>query len=99
MFVLLKSVFPRFLNKIDQKNKVYNLNALDVFKDIVKKELGDEIVDFIEPVKNQNNNLFIKCVNSGAASEIRFKKTRLLDETNRRLKYLNKREIGDIIFI
>ncbi|OWK27467.1 MAG: hypothetical protein US76_04565 [Parcubacteria group bacterium GW2011_GWA2_38_13b] len=99
MFISLKSVFPRFLNKIDQKNKVYNLNALDVFKDVVKKEFGEEIVDFIKPVKSQNSNLFIKCANSGAASEIRFKKINIINKINHRLKYLNKGEIRDIVFI
>ena len=99
MFILLKSVFPRFLNKIDQKNKVYDLNALDVFGDVLKKEFGVEVADFIKPVKSQNNNLFIKCVNSGVASEIRFKKISILNEINRRLKYLNKGEIRDIVFI
>lgn len=99
MFILLKSVFPRFLNKIDQKNKVYDLNALDVFRDVLKKEFSEEIADFIKPVKNQNNNLFIKCANSGAAAEIRFKKISILNEVNHRLKYLNKGEIKNIIFI
>ena len=99
MFISLKSVFPRFLNKIDQKNKVYYLNALDVFKDVLKKEFSEEIADFTKPIKNQNNNLFIKCVNSGAASEIRFKKINIINKINHRLKYLNKGEIKDIIFI
>ncbi len=99
MFISLKSVFPRFLNKIDQKNKVYSLSALDIFKDVLKKEFGEEIANLIKPVKNQNNNLFIKCVNSGVASEVRFKKINILNEVNNRLKYLNKGDVRDVIFI
>ncbi|MEK7627012.1 MAG: DUF721 domain-containing protein [Patescibacteria group bacterium] len=99
MFISLKSVFPRFLNKIDQKNKVYSLSALDIFKDVLKKEFGEEIANLIKPVKNQNNNLFINCVNSGVASEVRFKKINILNEVNNRLKYLNKGDVRDVIFI
>lgn len=99
MFVLLKSVFPRFLNKIDQKNTVYNLNALDIFSEIVKKEFDKNIIKYIKPVKNQNNNLFIKCVNSSIASEIRFKKIDILNKINYRLKYLKRGEVVDIVFV
>lgn len=99
MFISIKSIFPRILSRVDSKNKLYSFNVINVFQETLKEYYSDDLLDFVEPQKYQNSNLFLRCKNSGVASEIQLRRTEILNKINKRLGCLKRERVDNLIFI
>lgn len=72
---------------------------IDVFREVLREYYSDDLLDFVEPQKYQNSNLFLRCKNSGVASEIQLRKVEILNKINKRLNYFKKERINNLVFM
>lgn len=72
---------------------------IDVFREVLREYYSDDLLDFVEPRKYQNSNLFLRCKNSGVASEIQLRKVEILNKINKRLNYFKKEMVNNLVFM
>jgi hypothetical protein len=93
MFIKLKEILDKTVNKKGYSKEFQALQVVEEFKKNCNELLGPDSLENLQPRSYKGKTLFIDAANAAWAQHLHMRRVMMLEKINNALRKLNKKEV------